>query len=605
MRLLFLFGSLLGANGLYADDNPSFQLSREPLTASTMVAQGSWDYRVDGAGRLWLAYYDENRLLRLRDPDGEERLLAPAERAQAPSGLALAALETGVGLLWRDKLPTKGLFLLDTTRPEMQPLEVGGDTEPLARFSAEAGADGLLHLLWYGEKRGEPTGEQHNLYYRQFNRRTNALSPIELVMAGIYPLMSTDDSGNLMVYSWLTQEGKQQIVARYRPANASADTTAEGFGDAVAIAETPAITPIFDAFRSGSRWFVLWLSQYGSDKRDFLLEGAHSNDDGKTWKHFAFEDLRGIDIASLQVASDAEGHILLVFTGRSRKDDAKTKQDIYLIRSDDRGDTWSTAKRLRHQDGQPSEGQTEGLSAFHARNPSVAFGQVPGEVLVVWEDWRDIRSGLYASLSKDYGQTWTLSNIPLSHPAVTNLGLRYEPSSLSAANGGFKIIGEQLTDDSLKTKKLVQLQITADALARYAESLRSIKGPDAEAREATVRKRAEGFWQAMLAKDYTKTYDYQDPFFRARMPLQFYLSELMGKIEYSHAEVEGIRLDGPRAEVKTKIRASVPAFRVPSTGETISQPEREATVISTWLWLDGDWYREFRIESRDIVFTRY
>lgn len=572
-----------------------------------MDLRGDWDYRLDSAGKLWLAYYDQNRLLRLRHPDGKEVLLVPEGRGQAPSGLALAALDQGVAVLWRDKHPAKGLYLLDTSQTNMEPLEIGGDTEPLARFQAIPGPGDLLHLLWYGEKVGEPTGEKHNLYYRQLNRKTQALSPIELLMPGIYPVMATDTAGGVMVYSWLMGNKTQRIEARYRPAKQDANSGADGFGEPVAIADIPEMSTIFKAFQSGSRSFVMWLAQYGEDKRDFLLEGAYSDDQGKTWKRFAFEDLRGIDVASLQIATDQTGHILLALAGRTRNDDAKTKQDIYVIRSADRGDTWSSPTRLRHvmaQEGEQRDREIASLARFNARNPSLAFGQVPGQVLVVWEDWRQIRSGLYASLSSDYGQTWPLSNVPLPGVPGKNLSLRYEPNAVYADGDHFQVIAEQATDDAFVTKQLTPISLTSAQLEEYAKSNQATEQPATQAQEQALRKREEGFWEAMLAGDYTKTYAYQDPFFRARNPLDHYLGS-MGRIKYTQAEVVDVHIDGPRADVKTRITASVPEFKAPTTGEMISQPERTVIVESTWLWLDGDWYREFTIESRDIVFTRY
>ena len=608
MRLLCLFGAILGATASFAGEGASKQqISIEPMSSRSLDIHSAWDYRQDGQAGLWLAYYDKARLLHLRSPSGDDRLLVPEGRAQAPSGLALSASEGGVHMLWRDKFPKKGLFLFDSTRPESAPVDVGGDSEPLARFRLASAGNGLTHMLWYGEKSGQPTGELHNLYYRNQDPKTGVLSPVAMLMSGIYPVMSADTAGNLMVYSWSQDQGMKRIVARFRDAGAQQDAADGGFGEAAKVADVPEMTPIFEAFRSGSRWFVMWLSQYGADKSGFLLEGAHSDDKGKTWTHFSFEDLRGYDIASLQTATDDAGHLLIGVTGRLRKGDAQPKQDVFLIRSDDGGDTWTKAVRLREPmpaSAAPAQGSAGSLSAFHARNLSLAFGSQPGQVLAVWEDWRNIRSSLYASLSNDFGRTWDLTNVPLPVSAGKNLGLRFEPNAIYFSGGRYHVIAEQPTDDAMKAKDLVRLSFSVDDLKASAEAARSAPRKDPKEEEAVVRAREEGFWKSLMEGDYAKTFEFQDPFFRARTNLQVYLST-MGKIKYSSAHVDSVRIDGLRAEVTTTIRASVPAFKVPSTGETISQPERKAAVKSTWLWLDDQWVREFRVESRDIIFTQY
>lgn len=499
-------------------------------------------------------------------------------------------------MLWRDKHPDKGLYLLDTERltlgvDMLKPLEIGADSEPLARFVARADASDLTHLLWYGEKPGQPTNSIHNLYYRNLKRSTQELSPIELVMAGIYPVMASDPQGNLVVFSWQGDVEGRRIVSRFRPADGE-------FGETVTVAEDVSeATPIFEAFRCGSRWFAIWLSQRGLDKRDFHLEGARSDDNGKTWTRFDFENLRGYDIASLNIATDDMGHILLAVSGRDRSENDLHKQDVYVIHSTDRGETWSKAVRLR-------TGDESILALFHARNPSVAFGKKPGQALVVWEDWRDIRSGLYASLSNDYGATWTIADVPLPREPGINLGLRYEPNAAYAAGDGFRVIAERYIDDTLKGKQLVELALDESSLKSIAESARAERKHQSETGEAALRERVEGYWKAMQEGDYKATYSYLDPFFKAATPLDVYLSK-MGKIKYSEAKIDAITIKGSIAEVVTTIRAHVPEFKAPMTGEVIKQPERVVPVKNRWLWIDGEWVSEFRIESQDIVFTRY
>lgn len=562
------------------------------LTAASMEAGSNWDYTLDASGRLWLAYYDRDRLLRLRDPEGQERLLVPDNRAQSPSGIALAPTDKGVIVLWRDKHPAKGLYLLDSEKipaeGAIRPIEIGGDTEPLARFVARRDAKDRVHLLWYGEKAGQPTGSVHNLYYRMLDRKTGELSPIELVAAGIYPVMAADPDGNLVVFSWQGDAQGRRIIARARPAGGQ-------FAEPVVIADDVSeITPVFESFYSKGRWLVFWVSQYGLDRRDFRLEGAYSDDLGKSWQRFDFPALYGYDVANLNLADDGQGHLVLAITARQRTQQDDQKQDVYVIRSSDRGSTWSQPTRLRTSD-------TETLALFHARHPSVAFGRKPGQVLVVWEDWRTIRSGLYASLSNDYGASWTLSEVPLPRESGTNLGMRYAPNAIYAAGEGLRVIAERYPDDRLKEKQLVEFALDESGLKRLVEAAR--KG-EAKANEKALRKRVEAYWRAMQKGDYKATYEHHDPFFRASMPLDVYLAK-MGKIKYTEAKIEGTQIKGPIAEARVQVRASIPPFKAPTTGETIQRDEQTIPILERWLWIDGEWFKEFRIESQDIVFTRY
>lgn len=595
----------ISVSPLLADGSSLQADSFQQITAEAMDAKGAWDYSLDSQGALWLGYYDVARLLRLRSPEGQERLLVPDDRAQAPSGLAVMGVENGVGVLWRDKYPKKGLYFLPSSAQDSKPVDIGGDTEPLARFVAETDDHGMTHILWYGEKAHEATGELHNLYYTSFSQGDTAAAAPELVMPGIYPVMASDASGNVMAFSWESTNTGGQVVSRFRAAASDEQGSANGFRDSAVVADVPEITPVIKAFKSGARWLIVWLGQYGLDRRDFRLEGAYSDDNGVSWKRFAFDDLRGFDVASLQVAADKDGHIVLGVTARDRRTDDKAKQDVYVIQSSDSGTTWSAPKQLRKTGAMHLGALTpELLSNFNARNPSVAFGKTPGEVLVVWEDWRTIRSSLYAALSKDFGKTWTLGDVPLPRQNGTNLGLRYEPNAVYFAGSKYHILAESYTDDGLESKRIVQIDLDASMLANLADAAKSSASMDPATIKDALRQRAQAYWTAMKERDFAKTYEYLDPFFKSRTPLDRYMST-MGKIKYADAKVTDIELKGPIAEVTAKIRASIPAFKVPTTGEVVSRPEREVDVKNTWLLIDGQWMKQFRIESQDIVFTRY
>ncbi len=591
-NLAWLFGLWAISSYLVAAPQDSTGGLFRPLTGAWMEGAGNWDYALDGSGQLWLAYYDRDRLLRLRTPQRQERLLVPDNRAQSPSGIALAPTARGVIALWRDKHPDKGLYLLDSERmaPDrpINPIEIGGDTEPLARFVARVDQDDRVHLLWYGEKAGQPTGSIHNLYYRLFDRKTGELSPIELVAAGIYPVMAVDQGGNLVVVSWQGDVQGRRIVARARPAGGQ-------FAEPVVIADDVSeITPVFEAFHVNDRWLVFWVSQYGLDRRGFRLEGAYSDDLGKSWQRLDFPALHGYDIANLNLADDGQGHLVLAITARQRTQPNEQKQDVYVIRSSDRGTSWSEPTRLRSSD-------PETLALFRARYPVVAFGRRPGQVLVVWEDWRTIRSSLYASLSNDYGATWQPSEVPVPREPGTNLGLRYAPNALYATDQGFHLIAEHYPDDQLKEQRLVALAFDETNLKQWAEAARH---QQVKADEGSLRKRVESYWQAMQQGDYKTTYEHLDSFFRSLTPLDVYLSK-MGKIKYTQAKIEGVQIKGPIAEVRLQVQASIPPFKAQTTGETIKRDERRIQILERWLWIDGDWFKEFRIESQDIAFTRY
>jgi hypothetical protein len=470
-------------------------------------------------------------------------------------------------------------------------LELGEDSEPLSRVEL-ARTGNQLHALWLGEKEVKEDGPMYHLYYRSLDLEAQKLSPVQRLMSGIYPVLETDDKGGVMAFSWLYDESPKRIVARFLAAGA------DDFGPAVTIAEVPEITPQFLAFRVGDRWFTLWLAQYGAEGGGLTLEGAYSDDRGGSWKRFAFEDLRGFGIPSLTVAADDKGHILIALSCREPIPGVY-RNDVRLIRSADRGETWSPARSLRPEPV---------IENYDSDNPSVAFGPEAGQVILVWEDWRQIRPRLYASLSLDYGETWVRDNVPIPVEPNTNLGLRPNLPAVQVDGDRIKVLARQAIDDLQQAGRLLEVGFTLDDLAEFDKADADVgavePGQQPPGSEERLRERVSAFWKAMIDGDYAVTYEFQDPFYRAAQDSEAYQAQ-RGRIKYSEYRIDSVRVDGWRAEVETNVKASIPAFTVPSTGEVISRPEREVPITEVWLWMGNDWYREYYSEANEMRFTRY
>ncbi|WP_296696965.1 WD40/YVTN/BNR-like repeat-containing protein [Thiocapsa sp. UBA6158] len=581
---LFTAGVLLLPFALAAETSSS-PTPAVALTPYTLNWDTNWQQRLDAAGQSWLGYYDQARMLRLRRPDGEVATMLPAtERSQAPSGLAMTGLDAGAAVLWRDKFPVKGLYLgrlNEAGESAAAPLKIGEETEPLARFEL-ARFGSRLHALWYGEKNSAPDEAQYNLYYRAYDLESSALTPIETLMPGIYPVWTSNPQGGLMAFSWLYNESPRRIAARFRPAGA------EAFGETVTVAEVGEITPIFEAFRSGERWFAVWVSER---EGAWQLEGARSDDAGKTWTAFTFEDLRDFDIGAISIAANDAGTILIAVDGQPGRGVNRPKSDVRLIRSIDRGETWSTASSPR---------PAELAAGYVARNPIVAFGPQDGQVLMVWEEWREIRARPYANLSLDGGETWAQQNVPLPFERNTNLGLRANPGALGVRDGRFHLIMLESPNDAVQSARLVEASFAPEELAEFARLAVENAPPSSD---EGLRARVMAYWKAMMEEDYTASYKLFDPFFRDRNEQMSYLRQL-GRIKYGEAAIDAVKIDGWRAEVKTRVTATIPPFTA-KTGEVVSRPPRDVELTEVWLWMGDDWYREYYSEANDIKYVRY
>ena len=94
----------------------------------------------------------------------------------------------------------------------------------------------------------------------------------------------------------------------------------------------------------------------------------------------------------------------------------------------------------------------------------------------------------------------------------------------------------------------------------------------------------------MLNGDHQTTYALHDPFFRACMNFESYVSrrESMRYLEY---EIREMKIRGNTAYVKVRIRYEVPRIRI--LGRDRSIPAAETIIEDTYLYLDDTWFRKY------------
>ncbi len=105
--------------------------------------------------------------------------------------------------------------------------------------------------------------------------------------------------------------------------------------------------------------------------------------------------------------------------------------------------------------------------------------------------------------------------------------------------------------------------------------------------EEAVALRAKERWGLIIAKEYSKAYEYLSPGTRATTPVDAYIRRLLGtQVRWFDAGVESVECEEPdicKARVKLKYKV-----RTPMMG--ISEMEASSPVTESWLLSDGQWY---------------
>ena len=159
---------------------------------------------------------------------------------------------------------------------------------------------------------------------------------------------------------------------------------------------------------------------------------------------------------------------------------------------------------------------------------------------------------------------------------------------ISFTKGAFFVAWHQFRDDERKVADLSTgslLWIDAERLAKKKKRDLSQKK-----KEDSLRKRLEDYWNGMVKKELNTTYGLHDPFYRARIPFEYYASH-RGPMVYHSYTIEDIKVEGNVASVKVKVVYEVP--KLTFSNQVTSIPRKETVIEDTYLFIDGLWYRKF------------
>ena len=559
--------------------------SDAPVSSGTMPADAVWRVAQAPDGRMRLAYYDAQRHLHIQDPlqrGPSVRPFHPANSQRASSGLDLAWQSGEVFVAFRDKEPQRDWFVGPVDRP--QALQgVAGDSVPLARarlFPSDTG----LSVLWYGEK--HINKNQYHIFYRDLGTDGVPRGEVVEVFQGIYPVAAVTPSGRLTAVTWYRDGKVDVIAARTR------DPVTGQFGPEVRVAEVAPLTPLFDAISSGDRIWAFWHAQYGERLDKFRLEGAFS-DDGLRWQRFHLAGLDGMDIESADFATDGQGNVAAVVAAIPHAEYvAKTgKMRVYVVTSHDGGSTWSAPREMRQDPLQKDKAYS------HARVPKAVF-LGPGKLLVAWQDWRGLRSAIHVSYSEDGGKTWQIDDVRLTQSSREHEGFALQGKALFPYQGGVRIAYERFEDDAREDKRVIIRTVAVNDLRQADVQANTTGQPD----RVRLKQRVLEYWRAMQARDYEKSYAMLDPYFRAKVRFDIY-KENLGKIEYRDPELMREEFYGPLALAVTKATVEVKPYTVNRKTFKLDPVERE--IPTRWMWIDGDWYMEYRSDALDVNYAPF
>ncbi len=532
--LVFFFGGT--ALGYQIVKDGPVDITLEPILAS------QWACHIQDRD-LYVRTIDGETTL-VRDPQEGATILSPALIARGNT-LFVAWIEKG---LKGNRLYTASINKEDNSTSA--PLEVASSTNATT-----------ARIFTYGEETvfilEALTGRSSEVFINVSGDRGKSFKRMRLNTGEVESLYSlapvlTDDTVWIFFFG-IKGEKKNIWVKGYKIPTMEVKESA-------LIAEISGISFI-TAVKVNDRPVAIYKTTEGEK---FVLNVALKETEG--WKTFSIKGAGGLDVARLDHHAWDE-RLLIAFSGEKR---GVFKQRIYTAVSENGGKRWS----LRRIDTRQFDNTTSWLPRMAVEGEKVA---------VVWEDSRDIRRRIRMKLSPDRGKTWLRRDIPVSDRKTYAIRPR-----ISSHNGNIYLAWHQYRSDEKRTADTALMKLTWDEAFRMAREEEKIISPKEKKR--LLFESVSRYWDAMINKDHKTTYELHDPFFRARIPLDYYSSR-RGPMIYHQYEILDAEIKGNEALVKARVRYEIPSFRI--MGRETSVSPKDFPIEDTWLFIDGKWYRKF------------
>lgn len=332
---------------------------------------------------------------RIEDPAAEFPIAAENMRG---TEFKMEMLDGSIFLVWRPKAFDGKKYVYvqrsdDGGKTFKEPKVLNATTDALPPIATATDGKDRLYVVWADERKGK-----NELYMNYTLNRGKEFLKEDIFLtqgmrgAGLSALLLKDNRVDFF-FSGIREDEDIHFVGSSLWHKYSLDG-GKTWSEPALIAKNTGWTPfVMNPFWVKGKMVVFWAGGEG-------IHGAYSND-GKTWQKVYFKETEGMKVSRLSIIN--KGEKLYMATSYGVAESAEEKPNIYFYKSEDGGLNWSGPRRLNTN----KYGNTS--SAY----PDIAMGEDGKTLVVIWQDHRDIRGGIYMSYSRDGGKTWLKEDLPV------------------------------------------------------------------------------------------------------------------------------------------------------------------------------------------------
>jgi len=357
------------------------------------------------SGQEYFVYYDEHNNL-LMDRRGSEKsiIISKKNAGEKKSYNGAFSFQGNMYFVWRSKQigmsPDGGkpgdkhlMFRAsyDDGKSLSKPVRLDSGMGAFHPRPLATDGDKYLYLTWLDERDG---GDKYGVFlnYSADQGRTWLKHDIRMTAEGVQsldPFIEVDHKSVWLGWTEVDQKTHNMTLKMKVSMDAGVSWSKE------TIIPTPTGQVISPRLIKVKEALILGYYLHGSG---ILI--SRSIDDGKTWSKPAIlpgTKARGSN--GFKFSSDGRENMCLAWSGPAKL--GKTlKSDVYVSCSHDKGKSWDLLRRL----------DTNTPNFTHSLVSDISM-DAEGNVVVVWQDSRDIRPHIYTNFSQDGGKNWLKTDL--------------------------------------------------------------------------------------------------------------------------------------------------------------------------------------------------
>jgi len=156
-----------------------------------------------------------------------------------------------------------------------------------------------------------------------------------------------------------------------------------------------------------------------------------------------------------------------------------------------------------------------------------------------------------------------------------------------------------------KTMMIVVFALLLPILAGCSQqdgssSFKSYNDYTQEQHKKILYERILGVWDSMAKQDYARQYSYYDPVTRSRIKKEDFIRGRNKNFHYYKPELKEVIIHGRIADVRVAVDVEITQMKI-AGGRTYDLPRNRRVLKEIWLWMDGNWVREYKNSKQSFV----